>query len=373
MSAVQKIEQNNLAELDAAQQERDLIRKTYGRELSDPEFALLVRAAEHEGLDVITGDMSAIRFDGAPVNFKRVQGHRKLADRSGLLVDTDGPYFCGTDGQWVELWLDDKKPPMAAKFMVWRSDRARPITAIVKWSERAQRKRDGTLMPNWLKQPSHMLGIRAETDAYKKARLVPDEYRAVDESPEGRKQAYARLHAAAAAQGMDHDAARQVVAQLAPGITSITDDDVSVEDIYDAASLIEVLGPDAIEDVDGEYVVDGGEAAPSAHEQWRIHVREVMASRDREAYAALKAEAGAIAWKWESMFLLAGTLGAARRVAEGAVRAGIRREDVDRWEQAWIDREDLAVAANAREKADWLAEREQAALIPASDPDRHTR
>lgn len=368
MSAVQKIDPNTaLTVVDDAQQKRDMIRATYGRGLSDPEFDLMLADAAHKGLDVVTRDVAAIKFGTGPaVIMTTVGGLRKLADRSGLLDGTEGPLFCGADGKWTDVWLDEKAPPKAAKFTVWRKDRNIPITAVVTWAERAQRTGQGTLMPTWKAMPAHMLGKVAESDAYKKARLVPD-YRDEVDDPTDRKKAYGRLHAAAEAQGLSHEQARRVVAQIAPGTQSLTDEDVSVEDLHDAASLIQELGEDAIIDVDedGVIVVDD---EPSEREQWRIHVREVYQAQDREAAKALRDEAGQIGWRWEEMIAACTTLGAAKHQRDYAVKAGMRREDADAWLQEWEDRAAIASDRSRQRVVD-----AQPQMFDAGDPDRFTR
>lgn len=343
--AVQVAQPAAVDQLDAEQQ-RQLIRETYGRGLNDAEFELLMADAAHRGLDVVTRDVSAIKFGQGPaVMMVTVGGLRKLADRSGVLADTEGPLFCGPDGVWLEVWLDEKTPPKAAKFTVWRTDRSRPITAVVTFAERAQRTGQGQLMPTWRAMPAHMLGKVAESDAYKKARLVPD-FRGGDPEPEARKKAYGRLFAVAEAQGMDDQQARAVVRSLAPGMESLTDEDVDVDDIHDAASLIEAIGEEAIPD-DAEYVdlladadPETGEIAgqePNEREQWRIRYRDVIDSQDRTSLNQIIADAGETPWKWQDLIERASSLAMANKLRDLARGKSLRDEDVAAWHQTYVD------------------------------------
>ena len=47
----------------------------------------------------------------------------------------DGPYWCGDDGKWVEVW-PSKTPPVAAKFTVFRD--GVPHTGIAHYDEFVQ-------------------------------------------------------------------------------------------------------------------------------------------------------------------------------------------------------------------------------------------
>lgn len=329
-------------------EKRELVRKTYGRGLTDLEFELMIADAEHNGLDVVAGDVAAIKFGNGPATFlKRIGGLRKLADRSGLLAGTEGPLWCGKDGRWVEVWLDESHPPAAAKFMVWRADRERPITAVVTWAERAQRQGNGQLMPNWKSMPAHMLGKVAEADAYRKARLVPDaRYDPTD--PRARQKALGRLHAIAADRGLTHEQARAVVAELVPGIESLTDEQVSIDDLHDAASMIDALGVQAVDPDTGEIIDDG---APDVEEQWRIRVRETIEANTREAWKAVFAEAGDECWRWAVLIELAPNNRYRSEITDKArIRGCYTQEFVDA-ARANADAIEIGKAARARAAA----------------------
>lgn len=97
-----------------------------------------------------------------------IDGFRLIAERTGAYRGQTTPLFCGPDAVWTELWLDTT-PPVAAKVGVLRSDFDQPLYAIAKWSEYAQRTRDGSLTSMWQKMPALMLAKVGEALALRKA------------------------------------------------------------------------------------------------------------------------------------------------------------------------------------------------------------
>lgn len=100
-----------------------------------------------------------------------VDGILALANRTGRYIGID-QYWCGKDGQWRDVWLEDE-PPAAARAVLHYYDKAgieRTAQAVVKWSARAQytdvwegtgRNRHKTgekkLMAQWAEKPDEML------------------------------------------------------------------------------------------------------------------------------------------------------------------------------------------------------------------------
>ncbi|AXN43429.1 RecT family protein [Mycobacterium marinum] len=106
-----------------------------------------------------------------------IQGFRKrareLADEKGDRLGFDGPYWCGEDGNWKEIWPDTDKP-VAAKYIVFRN--GEPVPAVTHYAEYVQTtKVDGVAQPNsmWSKMPRNQLAKCAEALALQRA--YPDE------------------------------------------------------------------------------------------------------------------------------------------------------------------------------------------------------
>jgi hypothetical protein len=235
--------------------ELTIIRQTYAKDLTDEEFGVLVADARHRGLDVVNREVVGIKFQGKMTPFVTLAGARKLAEMSGKLAGVEGPFFCGKDGHWCEVWLDEKTPPAAAKFIVHRNDSMKPIVGIATWHERAQTYfKDGKkhLMPTWASMPSTMLGKVAEMDAFRRARMIPDDLMTTAEAGEDAAErppkvgAMRHLHGVAAKHGLTHDDARTVVQAVRPGTASMADPDVSAGDLSAAADVIEAFDDEAV-------------------------------------------------------------------------------------------------------------------------------
>jgi hypothetical protein len=98
----------------------------------------------------------------------KLDGFRAAADDTGLFRGTLGPYWCGEDGQWSDVWLSSEFP-YAARVGVKREGFPEPIWRTAKWSEFAQYTDDActVLVDHWYRMPAHMLGVRAEVTAFR--------------------------------------------------------------------------------------------------------------------------------------------------------------------------------------------------------------
>lgn len=106
-----------------------------------------------------------------------IQGFRKrareLAEEKGNRLGFEGPFWCGDDGGWREVWPEDKTP-VAAKYVVFRD--GEPIPAVTHYAEYVQTvKVDGNTVPNsmWSKMPRNQIAKCAEALAIQRA--YPDE------------------------------------------------------------------------------------------------------------------------------------------------------------------------------------------------------
>lgn len=142
---------------------------------------------QRTGLDPFAREIYYIgRKDDALPGGKRytaqtgIDGFRHIAERTGEYDGKEGPWWCGRDGEWKEIWTD-AEPPVAAKFSVYRKGMARPVTATAHYREfvpmvgkwegpRGNRRKVGE-EPNamWQKMPAHMLAKCAEALAHRQA------------------------------------------------------------------------------------------------------------------------------------------------------------------------------------------------------------
>lgn len=157
-----------------AEQKRILKQTAGGGELSDDEFVMFLAVAARLGLDPLTKQIVATKFNNKRTQRKEmvlivaITGMRTICQRTGLEDGTEGPEFTGDGLNWSPVWLSSD-PPAAAKFVVYRKGASHPYQGVATFSEFAERYQDGNLKDFWARMPVHMLGKCAEALARRMA------------------------------------------------------------------------------------------------------------------------------------------------------------------------------------------------------------
>jgi phage recombination protein Bet len=144
-----------------------LIQATVAKGTTPEEFRLFVEVCKYHRLNPFARQIYAVVRNGKSGRQLTIQtsieGYRLLAERSGKYAGQLGPQWAGKDGEWRDVWLEDS-PPVAARVGVLRKDFAQPVWGVAKYKAFYVDSN-----PLWSKMPDHMLAIRAEAIALRKA------------------------------------------------------------------------------------------------------------------------------------------------------------------------------------------------------------
>lgn len=144
-----------------------LIKSTIAFGATDNELKLFLYQCERTGLDPLAKQIYSIKRAGKMVTQIGIDGARLVAQRTGRYAGQDGPYWCGDDGQWVDVWLS-KEAPRAAKVNVYLMGVERGTPGVAHWNEYAQIYNNKP-SDMWGRMPALMLAKCAEMLALRKA------------------------------------------------------------------------------------------------------------------------------------------------------------------------------------------------------------
>jgi phage recombination protein Bet len=165
-----------------------ILKNSVTKNFTDIEFATAIAMSKRKNLDLLTGQMFAIKRKSwnkelekweETITFQTsIDGYRIIADRTGLYEGQTMPEWCGEDGIWRDVWTA-KVPPVAARVGVLRRGFKEPVYAIALFSEYVQIKdeyntsgeKTGKKSPTkfWKEKPASMLLKCAESLALRKA------------------------------------------------------------------------------------------------------------------------------------------------------------------------------------------------------------
>lgn len=158
-----------------------LIKRTVCKDATDDELSLFLAVCQRTRLDPFRKQIYSIArrtwnaerrdYDVVRSIQTGIDGFRVIADRTKEVDGQEGPFWCGPEGEWKEVWLDSNLPPVAAKVIVHRKGSRFPFVGVARFDAYAQfYKDDGKwkLTSMWLKMGDVMIAKCAEALALRK-------------------------------------------------------------------------------------------------------------------------------------------------------------------------------------------------------------
>lgn len=178
MNELAKQTKNEFTKIEFTEEQVDLIKKQIAKGASDDELKMFMHVSSARGLDPFKRHIYCVmrpffnqdkqKWDSKMSIEVSIDGFRLIAERSGKYAGRIGPFWCGEDGIWKDVWLSNQ-PPAAAKVGILRHDFKEPVWAVARFDAFAVRNKDGKLNPMWTKMGEHMLAKVAETQGLRTA------------------------------------------------------------------------------------------------------------------------------------------------------------------------------------------------------------
>lgn len=156
---------------ESFQEVRQSFIDTYMPGASEAEMLAFYIASKRTGLRWETREIYAVpREDNGVKRWTYqtgIDGYRKIAESTGLYEGQLPPEWCGSDGEWKTVWIEDT-PPVAARVGILRKGWKQPTYHPVRYKEYVARNKYG-ITRMWEKMPCNQLAKCAEAGALRKA------------------------------------------------------------------------------------------------------------------------------------------------------------------------------------------------------------
>lgn len=170
---------NNIAKIEPAvfsEQEVTLIKDAICKGATDTELKLFLHQCKTTGLDPLARQIYSVerkeKRNDNWVTVRSIQvsidGFRLIAERSGKYAGQVGPFWCGENGEWTDVWMLNTAP-IAARIGVLRHDFKEPCWGVARFEAYAQKNREGKPTSMWAKMGDVMIAKCAEALALRKA------------------------------------------------------------------------------------------------------------------------------------------------------------------------------------------------------------
>lgn len=316
-------------------------------------------------LNPLVGQIYAVWEKGVMRAVTTIDGLRALSVRTGADDGQDDPEWCDAEGNWRDFWGGGEHPT-AARVRVYRKDTRRPLTGTANWSDFAPSGVEGTgaMWDETGGMPAHMLSIRAEAIARRKA--FPAELSGLYTAEE--------LGISPGAIGggdQEGGAPATDIPPTPPGSAAAAATAPATGAEAAPASAAEAPTPAAEEDAAPSVIVDapsGQPSGPPARPQAKRDLAETIASSE---YARLRSELT------EALFAQmpdrltdeqSERMGWLLADAEGA---GVTAVELERLCKVVLTEAPSDAPARERAIAEWIAERRRQADEERSQPAQH--
>lgn len=136
---------------------------------TDGELMLFAEVCRKWNLDPFLRQIYAAKPSSGRLQFAAtIDGLRLIASRTGEYRGQTSAQWCGHDGRWRDVWLEED-PPAAARVGVYREGFIEPAWGTATFTAYAQRTSNGRLIGQWESNPSNQLAKCAEALALRKA------------------------------------------------------------------------------------------------------------------------------------------------------------------------------------------------------------
>lgn len=133
----------------------------------DPVLTLFLHKCQRTKLDPFSGQIYLVRKGKYTIQ-TGIDGYRIIAQRTGEYAGQEGPFWCGRNAVFREIWLEGSdNPPAGAKVGIYRKGFIKPVWGTAAWGSY------GSYKSVWKKMPDVMLAKCAEALALRKA--FPDD------------------------------------------------------------------------------------------------------------------------------------------------------------------------------------------------------
>lgn len=100
--------------------------------LTDNELQLVIYQATRTGLDPLSRQIYPMKNKGRLTFITSIDGYRLIAERTGKYRGQVGPFWCGEDGEWKDVWLAEGQPA-AAKVGVLKDGNDEPTWGVARF------------------------------------------------------------------------------------------------------------------------------------------------------------------------------------------------------------------------------------------------